>query len=67
MIAAGQKRGEIDAGLKNDKVAVQFLQTVMGTVLLWSLHEKPGLGAWMEDSFQAFWRSMAVSGNGREV
>jgi AcrR family transcriptional regulator len=66
VIAAGQRRGEIDAGLKSDKVAVQFLKTVMGTVLLWSLHERPGLGAWMEDSFQAFWRSVAVPGNGRE-
>lgn len=66
IIAAGQKRGEINASLKKEKVAVQLLQTVMGTVLLWSLHEKPGLGAWMEDSFQAFWRSIAVAGNGRE-
>ncbi len=67
MVAAGQKRGEIKAGLKKQKVAVQLLQTVMGTVLLWSLHEKPGLDAWMEDSFQALWRSIAVSGNGQEV
>jgi hypothetical protein len=34
----------------------------MGTVLFWSLHEKPPLKTWIEDSFQHFWRSIAVSG-----
>jgi AcrR family transcriptional regulator len=62
VVAEGQRRGEIDAGLKKDKVATQLLQTVMGTVLLWSLHGEPALGVRMEDSFQHFWRSIAVSG-----
>jgi len=63
MVAAGQKRGEIDPRLKKEKVAIQVLQTFMGTVLFWSLHEKPALSVWMEDSFQHFWRSIAASGD----
>jgi AcrR family transcriptional regulator len=62
IVAAGQRLGEIDPRLKKDKIAMQFLQTVLGTVLLWSLHERPGLKVWMDDSFQSFWRSIAASG-----
>jgi len=62
IVAAGQERGEIDAPLKKEKVAIQLLQTFMGTVLFWSLHEEPALSVWMEDSFQHFWRAIAVSG-----
>lgn len=62
VVAKGQKRGEIDPRLKKEKVAIQVLQTFMGTVLFWSLHEQPALNVWMEDSFQHFWRSIAVSG-----
>jgi AcrR family transcriptional regulator len=62
IVAAGQKRKEIDPRLKKEKVAIQVLQTFMGTVLFWSLHEKPALSVWMEDSFQHFWRSIAVTG-----
>lgn len=62
VVAAGQQRGEIDPILKKEKVAIQVLQTFMGTVLFWSLHEKPALNVWMEDSFQHFWRAITVSG-----
>jgi AcrR family transcriptional regulator len=62
IVAAGQQRGEIDPHLKKEKVAIQVLQTFMGTVLFWSLHEKPPLSVWIEDSFQHFWRAIAVSG-----
>jgi hypothetical protein len=34
----------------------------MGTVLLWSLHEKPSLAKWMENSFEHAWRAIAASG-----
>ena len=61
LIAEGQKRGEIDPRLKPAKVALQFLQACIGSVLLWSLHEEPALGTWIEDSFQHFWRSIAIS------
>ncbi len=60
VIAAGQMRGEINPKLKKEKVAMQFVQSVMGTVLLWSLHQKPALGSWIDDSFEHFWRSIAV-------
>ena len=62
IVAAGQKNGEIDPRIKKEKLAIQLLQTFMGTVLFWSLHEKPALNVWMEDSFQHFWRAIAVSG-----
>ena len=62
VVAAGQERGEIDPCLKKNKVASQLLQAVMGTVLLWSLHGESALEARLEDSFQHFWRSVAVSG-----
>src|ERR1035438_2584332 len=66
LVAEGQKRGEIDARLKPGKIALQFLQACIGSVLLWSLHEKPSLEAWIEDSFQHFWRSIAVSSDEQE-
>jgi len=62
IVASGQERGEIDPRLKKEKVAIQVLQAFLGTVLLWSLHEEPALSVWMEDSFQHFWRSIAVTG-----
>jgi AcrR family transcriptional regulator len=66
VVAAGQERGEIDPGLKKEVVAIQLQQTCMGTVLLWSLHGEPALGAWIEDSFQHFWRAIVLSGQGQE-
>jgi AcrR family transcriptional regulator len=62
VIALGQERGEINPRLKKEKVATQLLQTVMGTVLLWSLHEKPPLADWVEDSFQHAWSAIAAPG-----
>ena len=62
IVAAGQERREINPQLKKDKVAMQMLQAIMGTVLFWSLHEEPALKVWMEDSFQYFWRAIAASG-----
>lgn len=62
IVAAGQRRGEIDPDLKKEKVAIQALQIFMGTVLIWSLHEEPALDVWMEDSFQQFWRAIAHRG-----
>src|SRR5512146_249747 len=57
LIAVGQQSGEIRPGLKKEKVAMQFIQAVMGTVLIWSLHESPALNIMIEDSFRHFWRS----------
>jgi AcrR family transcriptional regulator len=66
IVAAGQKRGEIDSRLKKGKVALQIQQAFMGTLLLWSLEGQPALEAWAEDSFQHFWRAVAASGRERK-
>jgi hypothetical protein len=64
VVAAGQKRGEIDSRLRKEKVALQLQQTFMGTLLLWSLQGQPALEAWIEGSFQHFWRAIAMPGQG---
>ena len=61
IVAAGQERGEIDPTLKKEKVAMQLMQSCMGTVLLWSLDETPALRVRIENSFQHFWRAIALS------
>ena len=43
IVAAGQKRGEIDPRLKQEQVAIQLQQAFMGTLLLWSLQGQPAL------------------------
>jgi AcrR family transcriptional regulator len=65
VVAAGQERGEIDPRLKKEKIAMQLLQALMGTVLLWSLHEKPALAAWMENTFEHTWRAIVAPGKKR--
>jgi AcrR family transcriptional regulator len=67
IVALGQERGEIDHQLNRDKVALQFLQMALGTVLLWSLHEKPALAGWMENSFEHMWRAIAATGEKQEL
>lgn len=62
VVAAGQRRGEIDPHLKKEKVAIQLQQAFMGTLLLWSLHGKPALEISIEDSFKHFWRAITISG-----
>jgi AcrR family transcriptional regulator len=64
VVAEGQKRGEIDSRLKKEKVALQLQQAFMGTLLLWSLQGGPALETRAEESFQHFWRAIAVSGQG---
>ena len=66
VVAAGQKRGEIDPRLQREKVATQLMQAAMGTILLWSAHGESALKEWIEDSFQHFWRAVAVSGQGQK-
>jgi AcrR family transcriptional regulator len=61
IVAAGQERGEVDPTLKKEKVALQLMQICMGTVLLWSLDETPALKLRIENSFQHFWRAIALS------
>ena len=35
----------------------------MGTLLLWSLQGEPALHVWLEESFQHFWRAIAIHPN----
>ncbi len=49
--------------LKKEKVALQFQQAFMGTLLLWSLQGEPALQFWLEESFQHFWRAIAIHPN----
>jgi AcrR family transcriptional regulator len=60
LVEQGQKRGEIAPELKKDSVALQFQQSMMGTILLWSLHGRPSLSIRIEDSFEHFWRAVAA-------
>jgi AcrR family transcriptional regulator len=62
VVATGQKRGEIDSRLKKEKIALHLQQAFMGTLLLWSLQGQPALDAWIEGSFQHFWRAIAIPG-----
>ncbi|MGO9401864.1 MAG: TetR/AcrR family transcriptional regulator [Terriglobales bacterium] len=62
IVAAGQKRGAIDPHLKKEKVALQFQQAFLGTLLLWSLQGQPALEVRIEESFKHFWRAIAISG-----
>ena len=66
IVAVGQTRGEIDPRLQKERVATQLLQAVMGTILLWSTRGRPALKVWIEDSFQHFWRAIALSGRGQK-
>lgn len=66
VVAVGQKRGEINPRLQKEQVATQLLQAEMGTILLWSTQGEPALKVWIEDSFQHFWRGIAVSGQEQE-
>ena len=61
VVAAGQKRGEIDPRLKKEKIALQLQQAFMGTLLIWSLKGKPALETSIAESFQHFWRAIAAS------
>ena len=60
IVELGQQRGEIDSKLKKDQVALLLQQTLMGTILLWSLRGQPGLQNAVGASFQHFWRAVAV-------
>ena len=57
-VEQGQRRGEMDARLNKEIVAVQFHQALMGTILLWSLDGRASLAARVEESFEHFWRAV---------
>jgi AcrR family transcriptional regulator len=63
VVADGQERGEIDTRLKKEKVALQLQQAFLGTLVVWSLQGEPALQIWLEESFQYFWRAIAIHPN----
>jgi AcrR family transcriptional regulator len=67
VVRIGQERGEINPLLKREAVAMQLLQMMLGTVLLWSLHEKPALSHWIENSFDHAWRAIAAPGKQQQA
>jgi len=60
MVELGKKRGEIDPKLEKEQVALMLQQTLMGTVLMWSLRGEPKLQDAVGESFQHFWRAVAA-------
>ncbi|MFP5208293.1 MAG: TetR/AcrR family transcriptional regulator [Acidobacteriota bacterium] len=62
IIAAGQERGEVSLRAKKEKAASQFLQAFLGALLLWSLHGKPALASWLDDTFEHFWGAISIPG-----
>jgi len=62
VIAAGQQRGEIDPEFDGKAVAGQMVRACWGTVLMWALLEEGVLADRIDETFQAFWRSIAVGG-----
>jgi AcrR family transcriptional regulator len=59
LVAIGQQRGEIDRKLNKDQVALHLFQSFLGTLLLWSIEERPALRTSAAKSFEHFWRSIA--------
>jgi len=61
IVAIGQIRGEIDPKLRKEQVALMVQQTLIGTMLLWSLRGEPSLQSTIEQSFQHFWRAVGIT------
>jgi AcrR family transcriptional regulator len=62
ILELGKQNGEIDPRLKCDYLALLLQETVLGTILLWSLRGEPRLKTAMARSFQHFWRAIAAPG-----
>ncbi len=63
ILELGQERGEIGGAWKAEEIALQFQQSLLGTMLLWSLKGEPRLRLAVETSFRQFWRAIAVENN----
>jgi AcrR family transcriptional regulator len=61
IVELGQKRGEIDAGLKKEQIALHLQQAFIGTLLLWSLRGESKIETAVDASFRHFWRAIAAS------
>jgi len=61
ILELGQQHGEIAPGLKPDQLARQCQQSVIGTLLFWSLRGDEKLETRLEESFQHFWRAVTLN------
>lgn len=52
---AGQERGEIRRDRKPADLAMTFQRNVLGTLLIWALHPRADLHAWLDRTFDDFW------------
>lgn len=59
VLELGQQRGEVAATLKPELLARQCQQSVIGTLLFWSLRGDERLDTRLEESFQHFWRAVS--------
>lgn len=64
VLKLGQERGEIRRDLSPEEMARTFQQSILGTVLLWSLHPPASLNKRLETTFDIFWAGIRAS---REV
>jgi len=60
ILQIGQRAGEIDPRLKSEALALLLQQSVLGTILLWSLRGEPRITTAMEQTFQHDWRGIAA-------
>ena len=61
ILELGQQRGEVAPVVKPEQVARQCQQSVMGTLLVWSLRGDEKLETRLEESFQHFWRAITLN------
>ena len=57
---AGQDRGEVRADRKPDDLAFVFQQTVLGTLMLWSMQPEGSLKPWLNRSFESLWSAVSA-------
>jgi len=60
IVAQGQQRGEIRSDLKPSALARLYQQAFFGALLTWGLFPSAKLGAWLDTTFELFWRGCAA-------
>jgi len=65
IITLGQKRGEIRTNRAPLALAMAFQRNVLGTLLLWAMHPRQDLHAWLEETFIDFWAAAEAATNNR--
>lgn len=60
IIKVGQRRNEVSSSLDQDRLALLFLQSIFGTILLWSLQGEPNPRDSIAVSVKYFWKTVAA-------